>query len=110
MLCDGFDEMHNRTPDRFVADAHERLDKGLSVGGREKICSVDGGRRLCLFRRLAGSLRNALEEKGHGDIEYMTKLLQAARADPVGALFVFLDLLKRQAQLHSEPFLAHAEH
>ena len=40
----------------------------------------------------------------------MRDLLQAARADPVGALFVFLHLLKRQAKSIAEFLLAHSEH
>jgi hypothetical protein len=37
-------------------------------------------------------------------------VLQPAGADPVGALFVFLDLLERQPERVPELLLAHAQH
>ena len=37
-------------------------------------------------------------------------MLEAACPDPVGAFFVFLDLLKGDAEALSELFLAHSEH
>ena len=37
-------------------------------------------------------------------------VLQAARADAVGALLVLLDLLEGDAQILAEFFLAHAKH
>src|SRR5580692_5693815 len=40
----------------------------------------------------------------------MRNFLQPAGADAVGAFFVFLHLLERQAELIGEPFLAHVQH
>jgi len=37
-------------------------------------------------------------------------LLQAAGADPVGAFFVFLNLLERKAERFAQLFLAHTQH
>ena len=45
-----------------------------------------------------------------GTCKYFGDLLDAAGADPVGALLVFLNLLEGQAQCFAEFFLAHAQH
>jgi hypothetical protein len=37
-------------------------------------------------------------------------MLKAAGANPVGPLLVFLDLLKRDAKILTEPLLAHPQH
>jgi hypothetical protein len=40
----------------------------------------------------------------------MEDRLQTAGADAVGALFIFLDLLKCDAEIFSQLFLAHSQH
>src|SRR5262249_18355553 len=53
----------------------------------------------CPFKKIGGR-----------DIKRAGNLLQAARANPVDPLFVFLDLLKRKAQGFSQFFLAHPQY
>jgi len=54
--------------------------------------------------------RGIFEEEGNRDIEDAGDILEAAGANTVGALFVFLDLLKRNSEAFAELFLAHAKH
>jgi hypothetical protein len=54
--------------------------------------------------------RRAFKKIGRGNIERSRNLLESARANPVNALFIFLDLLKCQTQGFSQFFLAHAKH
>src|SRR3954453_14388420 len=51
-----------------------------------------------------------LEKEGDGDAEYGGNRLQAAGTDAIGALFIFLDLLERDAEILAQLFLAHSEH
>ena len=66
------------------------------------------------FTREAGGdakeLAGGLGKDGDRDLKDMGDLLQPARADPIGALFVFLDLLKCQPERVAKLFLAHSQH
>src|SRR5690606_4706530 len=59
---------------------------------------------------LAGLVRCTVEEKRYGRIENRRDRLQPAGADSVGSFFVFLDLLKGDAQAFAQLFLAYAQH
>ena len=61
-------------------------------------------------RHAPGMLRRAFEEKRHRHLQDMGNLLQAAGADAVGALLVFLHLLEGEAERVAELLLAHAQH
>jgi len=50
-----------------------------------------------------------LKEVGNRNIKYAAQVVETARADAVGAAFVFLDLLKGQPDGFAELFLAEAE-
>jgi hypothetical protein len=54
--------------------------------------------------------RRILEEEGDRHAENRRDVLQAACADTVRALLVFLDLLERDAERLAQLLLAHAEH
>src|SRR4029077_1952686 len=54
--------------------------------------------------------RSALEQERHRDLQHFRNLLDAAGTDAVGALLVFLDLLKGQPERFAELFLAHPQH
>ena len=54
--------------------------------------------------------RRALEEEWDRHLQDMANLLQPARADPVGSLLVFLDLLKGNSESIAEPRLTHVQH
>src|ERR1041385_7369406 len=50
------------------------------------------------------------QEKGDRDLKNVRNLLQPTGTDPVRALFVFLNLLKSQAERIAELLLAHSQH
>ena len=52
----------------------------------------------------------AFEEECDRDLQDVGDLLQPARADAIGALLVFLHLLKCKPERIAELLLAHAEH
>src|SRR5258705_3530259 len=55
-------------------------------------------------------MRRAFEEERHRHLQDVRHVLQAARADAVGALLVFLHLLEGDLERLSQLLLAHAEH
>src|SRR5687768_13674264 len=55
-------------------------------------------------------MRPAFEEKRNRHLKDVRDLLQAAGADAVGALLVFLHLLEGQAERVAELLLTHAQH
>ena len=54
--------------------------------------------------------RHALKEEWDGHLQNMGYVLQPARAHSIVALFIFLNLLKREANPIRKIRLAHAEH
>src|SRR5262249_10290674 len=56
------------------------------------------------------STRRAFEEKSDRDLEDVRDLLQTTGADPIGALLVFLNLLKSLAARVAELLLPHSQH
>src|ERR1041385_7285470 len=107
-----FDELDDTAAQLRVLNAHKRLDQRQAIGGRQKIRDVSGRRRLFQSLRpaAAGRSRRALKEKRDRHLQDERDLLQPARANPVGALFVFLDLLEREAERVAELLLTHAPH
>ena len=71
----------------------------MAVGIAEKVGDVGQRRAVAALSCAAERLRRAFEEERHRNLEDMRNFLQPAGADAVGALFVFLDLLERQAEL-----------
>jgi hypothetical protein len=58
---------------------------------------------------MGASPEGAVEKEGWGDLQHAGDVLQAAGADAIGALLVFLDLLEGDAERGAEPFLAHPD-
>src|SRR4030081_199609 len=56
------------------------------------------------------STRRPFEKEWHRYVEDLSSVLQSAGAHPIGALLVFLHLLKCEAERCGELLLAHAEH
>ena len=104
------DQLHDAPAQLRARDPHERLDERQPVIGGEKIGDVAGGWRFLQSRRVAGRRWSALEEERHRHLEDEGDLLQPARTDAIGALLVFLDLLKRQAKRIAQLLLTHAQH
>jgi hypothetical protein len=109
LLGDRLDHANDRTPKRSLLDVPEGLDQRVPIRMTEKV-GDKGDRRPLGLPCGAPGRRQALEEERDRDAQNSRQLLQPARADAVRAFFVFLNLLKRQAQLVAELFLAHAEH
>jgi hypothetical protein len=59
---------------------------------------------------LSARVRRSLEEELDWHLQYFRHSVQAARADPVRTLFIFLHLLERNAEHVAELCLGHAKH
>jgi hypothetical protein len=100
------DQVHDPQPHPDVGYPHERCNERQPVTRCHEISQWIG-------RRPAGegvASRRALEEERHGHLQSMANLLEPARADPVSAFFVFLDLLERDVERIAEFRLAHVQH
>ena len=104
-LSNAFDKAYDRTPEHRVIDLRKGLDQGQAVRTRQKAVNVVGCIRFCGPTIMASWLWGLIEEEGNRNIENIAHLLQAARANAIGALFVFLHLLEGYAQLIGELFL-----
>ncbi len=61
---------------------------------------IDAARDVCVANRSQSfRIRSILKEALHLDAQNPGNVMQSAGADPVGPLFVFLQLLERQAKL-----------
>src|SRR5690606_41181207 len=92
-------QIDDPAPHLWILNADESPVQLDTLAGMEEIDDIvrrgllgHAGRRAASF--LPG---RAFEEERHGRIEDRGDRLEPACADPVGALFVFLDLLKRDA-------------
>ena len=109
--CDLLDQIDDPAAQLGVLDAHEGLGQREAIGGRQEVGDI--GRRGRFGKSVVGlprRVRRAVEEERHRHLQDVRDLLQAARADPVRALLVFLHLLKGQAERVAELLLTHAEH
>src|SRR5580692_9247932 len=104
---DLFDEVDNPPSQLGVADAHEGFGERQAIRGGEKIRNVSRRGRLAqsVRPRRAGNAWRAFEEERHRHLQDQRDLLQAAGADAVRSLLVFLDLLKSQAEVVAELLL-----
>src|SRR5262245_12128004 len=98
--CDLLDKLDSPQPWRLYP--HERLSEREPVGRGEEVRHMS--RRRCL------SVRRPVEEERYRDLQDMRDVLQAARADAVPSLLVFLHLLEREPEPLGEFLLAHTEH
>ena len=55
-------------------------------------------------------MRRALEKERYGYLQDVRSVMQAAGADAISPLLVFLHLLEREAERVAELLLTHAEH
>src|SRR5690606_14855265 len=103
------DQVENLLAHLRVANADEGAIELETFRAAQKIDHVTGA---VGFRESAGAIlaRSILEEERDRHVEYRRNRLQAARADAVRALLIFLDLLECDAEQLSELLLAHAEH
>src|SRR5215213_3397947 len=101
----GAREIQQRTPHVRARDAVEgdRDRDRLAVGEQGRVQPV------LLFYSGSGGSVVRLEKVRDGNIEDACDLVQAARADPVHALFVLLHLRDGDPKRLAELFLAHAD-
>src|SRR5581483_1766029 len=104
------DEIDDLPPHLGVLHPQESAVELQALGAGEEVNHVACRFRLAhtgtrLFRRAA---RCVLKEERYRDLEDARNVLQAARANPVRALFVFLNLLESDTKILAKLFLAHA--
>src|ERR1043165_8135438 len=87
------DQLDDAAAQLRVGDAHESLDEREPVVGREEVRDVGRRRRFVEAGRAPRRRRRTLEEERDRHLQDERDLLQAARADAIGALLVFLNLL-----------------
>src|SRR5579863_9751366 len=93
----------------WIADAQEGAIQLQALGRGEEVDDI-GLRRLLGEAAAIRLRRRAFEKVRRRDLERSGRLLQAAGADSIRALFVFLDLLERHTEKFAELALAHADH
>jgi hypothetical protein len=91
-----FDKVDDATPELGVLEPHEGLGERKPIRRGKEVGHV-GWRRSIAFG-LSRRMRRTLEEEGHGYLQDLRDMLELARAHPVGALLVLLNLLERQAK------------
>src|SRR5882724_6173028 len=107
---DLFDQIDDAAAELGVRDARERPRQRQTLRGREKVGDI--GRRSAFAEAfgIRGPGWPSLEQEGYRDLKDLRNLLDTAGTDPVGALLIFLDLLKCEAKCFAELFLAQAKH
>jgi hypothetical protein len=104
------DKIENFPPYLGIADFGECTGKLNPLGTIKKADDICGLALLLEPFGLVGLTRHVVKEKCDRHIENIPDSLQAAGADPVHALFVFLDLLKCYSQAFTQFFLAQSNH
>src|SRR4051812_24351703 len=107
---DLLDEIHDAPAQLGIFDLHERLGQRQAVGRRQKLGHVSRRGRVLGAAGAARRVGSAVEQEPDRNLQYIGNLLEPAGADPIGALFVFLHLLEREAESVAELFLAHRQH
>src|ERR1700704_2877949 len=105
---DLFDHIDNAASKLGVGDARERTGQRQTLGGCKKIGNISRRSPLAEASGARGAARSSLEQERYRHLKYFGDLLKATCSDPVGAFFVFLNLLECKAQCFAEFFLAHA--
>jgi hypothetical protein len=107
---DPLDEMNDVAPELWLLDPHERLCERKSVRSGKEVSHVARRRRRALSDWRSRRRRRAFEEERYWHLQDLRDVMEAARADPICTLLVFLYLLECQAKGIPELRLAHAEH
>lgn len=100
-------EVDDRTANLGIADPGKGLHQFQAVGCGKKFRNIIGRRRLGIF--IVGRRCHAFKKERRRHLQSGGDLLQAARADAINALFVFLDLLEGQVNRVGERLLAHRQ-
>src|SRR5262245_25076331 len=108
--CDLPDKFDDASPQPWRLYPHERLSEREPVGRGEELRHKSGPWRPYNSLGLSRYVRCAFEEERHRDLQDMRDVLQAARADAVLSVLIFLHLLPRQPEVVAELLSAHSEH
>jgi hypothetical protein len=95
-------------PQFRVRDAHVRLYQSQAIRRGEEIIHVQV--RVGNLYSPARMTRHSVEEERNRHLKDLGDVLQPARANAVGPLLIFLNLLKRQSKRVRKSCLAHFEH
>ena len=95
---DLLDKIDDGTPKPCVLNVHEGFGEMKPIGGGQKIGYVLWRRSVGLCMVLSAHVRSPFKEELDRHLKNIRNMLQAACADAVRALFVFLNLLERQAE------------
>jgi hypothetical protein len=101
-----FDEAHNGVSKFWAFDLDVRLDERHAIGGGEELKDI-ARKRDCVFIR---GVRQAFEKERDWHLEEVRYVLKSAGTDTVLAVFVFLDLLERDAKPVGKLHLGQVEH
>src|SRR5450432_3038473 len=107
---DFLDQLDDVPPQLRFFDPHERFGERESVRSGEEVTHVTRRWPRALSDWRSRYRRRAVEEERYRNLQDVRDVLEAARADPVRTLFVFLHLLECQAKGIAEFRLAHVEH
>ena len=108
---DLLDQVDHTAPQLQVFDIREGLGQCEPIGAGQEFGDVVGNRGL--RRAVLALLRgpgDTLKKERNRNLQDLGDVLQPAGANPVGSLFVFLDLLESQPQPFAELLLTHSQH
>ena len=104
---DAFDKVDDGTPELRAWNSHEGFGEIEPVRGCQEIGHIA---RRGSGAWHAAAIRQAFKEKWHRDLEHVSGALQATCAHSICALFIFLHLLKCNAERFAELCLGPPKH
>jgi hypothetical protein len=107
---DPLDKMNDVPTEHRVFDPRERFGERKPIRSGEEVAHEAQRRRRAFPDRRSWRPGRALEEERYRYLQDVRDVLEAARSNPVCALFVFLHLLECEAKGNREFLLAHFEH
>jgi hypothetical protein len=93
-----YNKIDNAAPQFDVSNFGKCSCQGLSISGTEKVEKCAGASIAARAGRLPASGRT-FEKVGSWDLEDFSDLVEPAGADPVHALFIFLNLLEGEVDV-----------
>src|SRR5262249_26374030 len=91
-----------------IADPREGPVQANAFRARQKLNDFSGSIRLGVICAVADGRGDPFQEIGRRHLQSLSEELRMAEADAIDAFFVFLDLLKADAESFAKFSLAHA--
>jgi len=110
LFGDLLDELNDQASKSLVSDFDKRRNESKALFPCHKVGYAGGQIGFRPIPEIIWHSRHAFEEKGHRDFQKIGGLLELAGAYPVGAFFVFLNLLKGNSESIRKVGLRIAEH